>query len=70
MESLNRAAEIARKRLHYVYVGNVAEQTGENNTRCPDCGNTLVVRRYFGAQVAGIRDGRCAKCGRAVDVVL
>jgi pyruvate formate lyase activating enzyme len=69
-ETLNRAAEIARKRLHYVYVGNVTEQAGENNTRCPDCGNILVVRRYLGAQVAGIRDGRCAKCGRRVDVVL
>jgi pyruvate formate lyase activating enzyme len=68
--SLTRAAEIARKRLHYVYIGNVTEQFGGNNTLCPDCGNTLVVRRYLGAQIAGIRDNRCTKCGRKVDVVL
>jgi pyruvate formate lyase activating enzyme len=70
IESLTRAGEIARRRLHYVYLGNVAEEVGGNNTLCPDCGNTLIVRRYFGAQVAGVRDARCAKCGRKVDLVL
>jgi len=63
--TLTRAAEIARERLHYVYVGNVG-LVGED-TSCPKCGNTLVRRVGYSVDVVGVRDGNCSECGRRAD---
>jgi pyruvate formate lyase activating enzyme len=68
LSSLLRAREIARKKLYYVYVGNVVAD--DSNTYCPQCGNMLISRRGYGASVVGIKDGACSKCGRKADVVL
>jgi pyruvate formate lyase activating enzyme len=67
--SLLRAREIAREKLDYVYLGNVATSDG-SNTDCPQCGNRLITRRGYGTTIAGITNGNCGKCGRKVDVVL
>ena len=69
LASLQRAREIAREKLYYVYLGNVAASDG-SNTDCPQCGNRLISRRGYGTTMAGIADGSCAKCGRKVDAVL
>jgi len=65
MEALARC----RAKLSYVYVGNVASGQ-EQDTVCPACGLTLVARRGYRVRLAGIREGACAGCKRAVDLVL
>ncbi|EGB14819.1 Radical SAM domain protein [Pseudodesulfovibrio mercurii] len=56
------------KGLLYVYIGNVPG-SDKQDTLCPGCGRTLIDRTGFSARVHGIRDGRCAACGRAIDGV-
>jgi pyruvate formate lyase activating enzyme len=63
---LDRVAELARKKLHYVYVGNTAS---ENDTLCPGCSSVLVERKSGVVRTVGIRDGKCAVCGRIAEVV-
>ncbi|HRZ86336.1 MAG TPA: AmmeMemoRadiSam system radical SAM enzyme [bacterium] len=66
--TLEKACAIAREKLKYVYVGN-AGGGDRDNTLCPACGNLQVQRRGYSARIVGIKDGKCAKCGRATDIV-
>jgi pyruvate formate lyase activating enzyme len=68
--TLLRAGELARRRLDYVYLGNVEAGAEWRDTRCPGCGSTLVERGGFSARVTGISDGVCSSCGRRAEVVL
>jgi pyruvate formate lyase activating enzyme len=69
VETLLRAYEMARKKLRYVYLGNVALQSG-SDTLCHNCGNSLVSRSGYHTRVIGIEDRKCSKCGIDVDFVL
>lgn len=66
VETLTRAAAIAREKLHYVYLGNVGP-AGDSDTRCPKDGNVLVRRVGYNVEVVGIKDGKCGRCGRPAD---
>ncbi len=66
VRTLERAAEIARESLHYVYLGNVGS-SGSDNTLCPERGNVLVRRAGYSGEVVGIEDGKCTRCGRKAD---
>jgi pyruvate formate lyase activating enzyme len=65
---LREAARRARKRLRYVYTGNIAGET--NDTPCPACGAALVKRRGLRVDTTGLelcREGgehsyRCRFC--------
>ncbi len=63
--TLLRAAEIGRQAgLHYVYAGNLpGELDGLENTRCPQCGTTLVERRGYRI-IRNVLDktGSCPAC--------
>ena len=69
LSALLRAREIARGKLYYVYLGNVAVSDG-SDTHCPQCDNLLISRRGYRTSLRGIRDGACDRCGRKADVVL
>jgi pyruvate formate lyase activating enzyme len=69
LATLQRAREIAEKKLDYVYLGNVAVSDGAN-TYCPECGNLLISRKGYGISMKGIENGKCDKCGREVDIIL
>lgn len=60
-ETLEAAYRIAKKRLHYVYVGNIFID-GTEDTRCVKCGGVVVRRSGYGAEVLGA-GGRCSACG-------
>lgn len=60
-------AEIARRHLHFVYVGNVGAE--ESDTRCVSCGALLVRRVGYRVSVEGVRRGACAECGMRVPIV-
>jgi pyruvate formate lyase activating enzyme len=62
LATLERAAEIARRKLRYVYVGNVLSRGGED-TVCPSCGAVVIGRSGFSITRAAVRDGKCAACG-------
>jgi pyruvate formate lyase activating enzyme len=66
--TLVRAAEIAREKLDYVYLGNVG-RAGDPNTYCPKDGNLLVRRDGYRAEVVGVKDGTCTGCRRPADFV-
>ncbi len=66
---LLRAKEIADRDLYYVYLGNVAG-IGGNNTNCPQCGNLIINREGYRAQVVGLEEGKCNNCGRPSEIVL
>jgi pyruvate formate lyase activating enzyme len=73
---LLKTAQRARKKLRYVYTGNIAGE--ENNTICPHCASVLVSRKGYridgaGLRQTGERDRRryiCAKCGEPVPFFL
>ena len=68
-DDLLRAAEIGRSAgLRYVYCGNLPGAVGGNeDTRCPSCGTTVVARRGYRATVRALAPaGRCAACGGVV----
>jgi pyruvate formate lyase activating enzyme len=64
--TLRRLAEVARRNLRYVYLGNIGME--EADTSCPSCGNLLVKRRGYFVSVKGIREGRCSRCGAPAPV--
>ena len=68
VETIMRAYEIAKAKLKYVYVGNIALE-GTSDTLCPKCGNILVNRSYYFVKVSGIKNGKCSSCGTSVDFV-
>ena len=67
-ETLTRAREIAVKKLDYVYIGNVWDLDGEN-TLCPHCRKTVVVRQGFQVSRIAVKNGRCELCGGQVKMV-
>jgi pyruvate formate lyase activating enzyme len=66
IETLERAAEIAREKLYYVSLGNVGLRS-DSDTRCPECGNVLVRRTGYSGEIVGVSDGKCDRCGRPAD---
>jgi pyruvate formate lyase activating enzyme len=84
-EKLVEAAAIARKKLDYVYLGNVATGGGfgadtgdsphsgtvpDRDTFCPKCRNRLVERSNYAGRIVGIKEGKCSNCGRPADFIL
>lgn len=67
-QTLQMAYAIARKKLHYVYVGNIAGGDG-HDTICPACGTKVVERGGMGLRRNRLRDGHCPECGEAIKVV-
>ncbi len=66
LNTLERAYDIAREKLRYVYIGNT-NHPGSSDTRCPKCGATLITRSFHTVSLTGIRDHACAKCGETVE---
>jgi len=60
-ETLYAAHEIGKDcGLKFVYIGNMATETGEN-TYCPKCGSLAVKRSRYTTRTVGLNDhGRCA----------
>ncbi len=63
--TLERAREIARARLRYVYLGNTW-RPGDDDTVCHACGRTVVVRAGFRVLEVRLRGNRCRYCGTPV----
>ncbi|GAB4350409.1 MAG: AmmeMemoRadiSam system radical SAM enzyme [Candidatus Abyssubacteria bacterium] len=69
ISTIERAAEIGdREGLRFVFVGNVAD-TDRLNTRCPDCGKTIIQRSYMRVTFQKLADGKCGYCGASLPIV-
>lgn len=68
VETIQRAFDIARMKLKYVYIGNVFIK-GASDTYCPSCGNTLISRSHYSVHITGIREGVCSTCGAPAEIV-
>jgi pyruvate formate lyase activating enzyme len=65
--TLRRAYDLGREAgLRYVYVGNMPGARLED-TYCPNCGQTVIVRWGFQVRDNAIQDGKCTHCGTAID---
>jgi pyruvate formate lyase activating enzyme len=69
VDRIERAAEIARERLNYVYVGNVMVDGG-GDTICPGCGDVVVRRSGFRSTNRLTDEGACPECGRSANVTV
>jgi len=69
IDTLFDAYEMAKKKLRYVYLGNVPGEDG-SNTYCPKCGSLLIERMYFKALIKGLKDAHCAKCGEKINIII
>ena len=61
-ETLARLYETAKKKLNYVYVGNLS---WENNTRCSSCGNTVIERKFYATR-NNLNGNLCPQCGSMI----
>ncbi len=68
VSTLERAREIASRKLSYVYLGNVAASEA-NNTYCPKCGELLISRKGYGAVITGLAHKKCRHCGREIRII-
>lgn len=69
VETLRRAREIARRKLNYVYIGNVrSEDAGD--TCCPECGDKVVERDGYMTRPVGLEGVRCSGCGNTLPFIV
>lgn len=69
VETLRRAYDIARRKLDFVYLGNV-RTADAGNTCCPACGETVVERDGYMTIPGGLDGDRCRACGNTLPVVV
>jgi pyruvate formate lyase activating enzyme len=66
VSTLEHARETAMKKgIHYVYVGNVPGNPG-NNTYCPNCGKEIISRSNFFVLEDNISGGKCEYCKHSI----
>ncbi len=68
LSTLEKAREIAREELDYVYIGN-APELGGNNTTCPHCGEILIERTGYYTRVGSLEKDKCGSCGQHINLV-
>lgn len=64
--TLKEFYDIARKKLHFVYLGNVHTKDGQD-TFCPSCNELLIRRNGYRTEIAGLKAGpKCGKCNASI----
>lgn len=66
--TMQRAWEIARQRLKYVFVGNLILE-GTSDSHCPHCGSLLIRREGYQTGLVGVVDGLCSECDFTTSIV-
>jgi len=70
VDTLKELYALAKIKLPYVYLGNVASHEGQQ-TRCTDCGELLIDRSGYHTEIRGIApDRKCKKCGSPVQNII
>ncbi|MBN2401077.1 MAG: AmmeMemoRadiSam system radical SAM enzyme [Spirochaetes bacterium] len=64
-----RVYEEARKKLNYVYCGNIASSYGGSDTICPDCKTALISRSGYNIRLKSLENDKCGKCGKSIKII-
>lgn len=67
--TLRRAYDIARKKLDFVYLGNVRDSDA-GSSYCPDCSCLLVERDGYTTRAKGLKDDCCGECGKPLPFIV
>jgi pyruvate formate lyase activating enzyme len=67
-ERLIYAYNAAKRKLKYVYVGNIMG-LGSSDTLCQNCGTILVERNGYSIRLVDLAGNKCAKCGSISDIM-
>lgn len=60
-DTMLRALDIARRKLSYVFLGNVSFEDGADSV-CAKCGCVLINRHGYRVEIVGLSGSRCAGC--------
>jgi len=66
-KTLRTAREIALRHLHYVFLGNLLDRTG-NSSYCPACRKPLIARVGYRILEYNIKKGCCSACGEQTHI--
>ncbi len=69
IDTMLKARELARRKLKFVYLGNV-HIPGCANTICPACKRLLVSRDGYQTRIEGLNGSKCADCGEETAIVV
>ncbi len=69
VETMLHARELARKKLKYVYLGNVRLK-GDSHTVCPGCGQLLISRDGYRTSIEGLIGSQCSRCGEETHIIV
>jgi len=67
-ETLDWAVTAARKKLKYVYAGNIS-LANASDTICPSCGALVVRRTGYRTDTSGLTGATCTACSKPVDII-
>lgn len=66
-KTMNKARKIAKDSgVNFVYLGNLP---ADNDTKCPECGRTVLSRSFFSSGRLKLEDGKCPECGKKIPIV-
>ncbi len=58
---------IAKKHLHFVYLGNLSNSAIGQNTYCPECKHTVIKRNGYYTEIVNLDEqGKCRNCGAQI----
>jgi pyruvate formate lyase activating enzyme len=63
-----RLFEIAKEHLHYVYLGNMETEKGQN-TYCPNCNTKIISRTRYYTQIKALKDTGCINCNHPLPII-
>ncbi|MCD5390911.1 AmmeMemoRadiSam system radical SAM enzyme [candidate division NPL-UPA2 bacterium] len=69
ISTLEKAGNMAREKLRYVYLGNVGGEEA-NSTRCYRCGKSVILRAGYGVAAMELEDGKCRYCQAQINVIM
>ncbi len=64
-----RVYEEARKKLNFVYCGNIPSSCGGSDTICPKCKTAVISRNGYNVSINSLKNGKCAKCGNNLKII-
>ena len=68
-DKLLRAYEIAKTMIHYVYLGNMAADVGQNSL-CPHCNALVIERQGYFVKIKKLEGATCGNCGSKLNFIV
>lgn len=69
LEILIKYYELAKQKLHYVYLGNILDEK-YNSTYCPKCGNVIIERRGYNIKFLNLKNTECKNCKEKIKIII